>query len=87
MCDSTIPESLGLQDNDLSGTLPFEIGFLVHLESFEFYENKLTGMIPSEIGLLERLSKKAIKIPPTCLDAILTELSMFSYRSTIGKGK
>jgi len=41
-----------LNNNDLTGTIPSEIGLLIELENFSLYHNDLTGTIPTEVGLL-----------------------------------
>jgi len=41
--------------NGLTGTLPPEIGELVHLENFDQFRNDIGGSIPSEIGNLKKL--------------------------------
>jgi len=47
---------LDLAKQDLIGTIPSEIGFLVNLEYVLLDENELSGPIPSEIGLLTMLN-------------------------------
>ena len=44
-----------LDDVNLSGSLPPEIGLLDRLEGLFLYNNDLTGSIPSELGRLHRL--------------------------------
>ncbi|MDE2728366.1 MAG: Ig-like domain-containing protein [Gemmatimonadota bacterium] len=44
-----------LNDENLSGSLPAEIGLLDRLEGLFLYNNELTGSIPSELGRLHRL--------------------------------
>ncbi len=48
--------SLVLANNQLSGTLPSELGDLVHLTEMFLEENQLTGSIPPELGNLTNLS-------------------------------
>ena len=48
---------LVLDDNNLSGTLPPELGDLTHLRRLVLDENELTGPIPPELGKLGRLTK------------------------------
>lgn len=52
--DSVI--EIDLVDNQLSGTLPFELGNLSNLDWLQLYGNQLTGSIPSEIGSLNNLT-------------------------------
>eukprot|EP00533_Pseudo-nitzschia_delicatissima_P004719 CAMPEP_0116095296 /NCGR_PEP_ID=MMETSP0327-20121206/9587_1 /TAXON_ID=44447 /ORGANISM="Pseudo-nitzschia delicatissima, Strain B596" /LENGTH=77 /DNA_ID=CAMNT_0003586953 /DNA_START=339 /DNA_END=572 /DNA_ORIENTATION=- len=42
-------------DNQLTGTIPTEIGLLTSLTGLYLVYNDLTGNIPSEIGLLKNL--------------------------------
>ena len=46
---------LWLDENNLSGTIPAEIGQLESLEHLNLWGNQLTGSIPSEIGNLKML--------------------------------
>ena len=47
--------TLSLQDNQLTGEIPPEIGNLTHLTGLLLYDNQLTGTIPTEIGNLTNL--------------------------------
>jgi len=44
-----------LQRNQLSGSLPAEIGTLTHLQWLYLYNNQLSGSIPAALGNLNRL--------------------------------
>ena len=46
---------LALSQNDVTGSLPPEIGQLTHLRYLNFHHNELTGSIPPEIAQLTRL--------------------------------
>ena len=46
---------LGLYDNQLSGSIPSELGDLTNLESLSLQDNQLTGPIPEELGKLAEL--------------------------------
>ena len=48
---------LSLSSNQLTGSIPPEIGNLTNLTSLGLYENQLTGSIPSEIGNLTNLTR------------------------------
>ncbi|XP_020203128.1 receptor-like protein EIX1 [Cajanus cajan] len=48
-------KSIDLSSNDLTGTIPKEIGYLVGLVSLNLSRNKLDGEIPTEIGNLSWL--------------------------------
>ena len=48
---------LSLSDNDLSGTLPPELGDLTHLRQLVLDENQLSGSIPPELGDLPQLRR------------------------------
>lgn len=54
--DSCDVLSIDLYGNNLTGTLPSEIGNLVQLDTLILTNNNLTGSIPSEISELENLS-------------------------------
>jgi Leucine-rich repeat (LRR) protein len=46
---------LVLSNNQLTGSIPSEIGYLTNLIILDLYTNQLTGSIPSEIGNLTNL--------------------------------
>ncbi len=48
---------LRLTDNNLSGTLPPELGNLTHLRQLDLEDNQLTGPIPPELGDLPELRR------------------------------
>lgn len=48
--------SLDLNNNDLKGQFPVEIGILTGLTYLDFYGNELSGIIPVEIGNLTNLT-------------------------------
>ena len=52
---SAAGSALNLPDNGLSGTIPPEVGDLVHLRELDLSNNGLTGSIPPELGKLFRL--------------------------------
>eukprot|EP00797_Seminavis_robusta_P018823 Sro2829_g338080.1 Leucine Rich Repeat (496) ;mRNA; r:522-2180 len=47
---------LELRENELSSSIPTEIGFLTALKEFYLYDCSLTGTIPSEIALLSNMT-------------------------------
>jgi hypothetical protein len=50
--------ALALENGNLSGTIPSELGRLTNLELLVLFDNKLEGTIPSELGLIaDNLSK------------------------------
>ena len=49
-------EELRLNDDNLSGLIPVEIGLLTQITALYLHDNKLTGSLPSELGLLTKLS-------------------------------
>ena len=48
---------LSLRDNQLTGSIPYELGYLANLESITVSNNRLTGMIPAELGNLTNLNR------------------------------
>ncbi|MYD08112.1 MAG: S8 family serine peptidase, partial [Acidimicrobiaceae bacterium] len=48
---------LTLSDNQLTGTLPSELGNLASLEGLNLYNNDLTGSIPASLGNLAKLEE------------------------------
>ncbi len=47
--------SIDLSDNNLSGTIPTELGDLTSLQTLSLYSNSLSGTIPTELGDLTSL--------------------------------
>jgi len=47
---------IGLSNNNLTGTIPSEIGDFEYLTDLSLWNNNLTGVIPPEIGLLSNLT-------------------------------
>ena len=46
---------LDLRDNQLSGSIPSELGNLDNLQALGLHDNQLSGSIPSELGNLDNL--------------------------------
>ena len=55
-CENDSVTRLSLSYNQLTGTIPAEIGNLTNLTILSFYNNQLTGTIPTEIGNLTNLT-------------------------------
>ena len=79
---------LYLSDNNLSGTLPAELGSLTALQNLELIGNNLTGPLPAELGNLVNLKvltleKNAGLSGPLPLELTnLTNLSQFRFHDT-----
>ena len=56
---------LDLYDNQLTGTLPTELGKLTKLEELYLHNNQLTGTIPTQLGNLANLRDAASQQQPT----------------------
>lgn len=52
-CDAGHVVQLSLENNQLSGTIPSELGNLLELKWLYFQENQLSGTIPSTLGNLD----------------------------------
>ena len=60
-----------LSENELSGTIPNEIGNLAYLSSFYVNENQITGELPSELGLC--LGLEYLQLQNNQLEGIIPE--------------
>ena len=54
-------EFLELENNDLEGPIPRELGQLEQLRTLRLYANRLRGSIPRELGQLQRLEHLMLK--------------------------
>jgi hypothetical protein len=63
-----------LYNNNLTGTIPTELGLLTNLMNLDLEDNCLTGVVPSELGDLPSLD--------SCL--LLPNKVRFVYASTWG---
>ena len=80
---------LDLRNNQLTGPIPPEIGYLTNLTLLYLYENQLTGSIPSEIGNLTNLTYLKLssnqltgEIPESICDLNLNWSSSSSFNIT-----
>ena len=48
---------IGLNENQLNGEIPEELGNLSNLSELYLYENQLSGEIPEELGNLSNLTE------------------------------
>ena len=55
---------LDLRDNQLSGSIPSELGNLANLEGLWLDGNQLSGSIPSELGNLDNLERLGLHRQP-----------------------
>ena len=67
-CDRGLVAELNLPDDNLSGTIPSELGDLRRLVYLDLYSNQLSGSVPVELGNLANL---------TVLDLSYNQLSGF----------
>ena len=64
-------KELKMENNNLRGSMPTEIGLLSSLEGLFFLRNKIQGTIPSEIGQLSKLS--FLKVTSNSLSGAIPE--------------
>ena len=55
VCTGDSVTALSLYDNQLTGSIPAELGNLTNLQYLSLYDNQLTGSIPAELGNLTNL--------------------------------
>jgi hypothetical protein len=92
LCNATVVESypmvvrIDMQDNNLHGQLPTELGLLSNLQYLILRENQLSGHIPSELGKLRRLQdfsvRKFATISSSELDTITSSGSFLQFISS-----
>ena len=80
---------LYLHNNQLSGSIPKELGNLTNLEVLRLYGNELSGSIPTELGNLVNLTELNLggnQLSGTLPQSLtmLTKLEKFSFWSTGG---
>lgn len=56
-CEDGHVHSLTMNDNDMSGVLPTEIGALEHIQVITLYFNQIGGELPPSLGNLTQLEK------------------------------
>ena len=75
-----------MHDNQLTGTIPPELGQLTSLVGFELHNNQLTGGVPSELGNLTAMRSLQLQnnrgmagpLPLSLTGVSLTSLSLDS---------
>ena len=67
--------TLELHDNNLSGTLPAELGNLTALQSLNLSANSLTGALPAEVGNLVNLQRLVLINNPDLSGPLPQELT------------
>ncbi len=63
---------IAMVSNQLSGTIPSELGNLTNLQTLHLYDNQLSGAIPTEFGNLANL--KWLRLDANELSGAITEL-------------
>ncbi|MBO1347718.1 MAG: putative Ig domain-containing protein [Hormoscilla sp. GUM202] len=56
--------AIELNKNDLSGTIPTELGDLSHLQKLRLQNNSLSGTVPEELDSLSNLQSFSLENPP-----------------------
>lgn len=71
-CDDV--ESLNLDSNLCSGTLPTELGSVLNFVDLRLGSNFFSGPVPSEIGLLANLTNLELQFNPDLTGTIPAEI-------------
>mmetsp|Transcript_15459 Transcript_15459/g.31725 ORF Transcript_15459/g.31725 Transcript_15459/m.31725 type:complete len:93 (-) Transcript_15459:700-978(-) len=78
-------EEFVLENNDVSGSIPTEIGYLTSLKLLNLRGNSFTGEIPSEIGQLTNLREILLGTSPFPLMYCLTLCSDWREHFTLNE--
>lgn len=71
VCTAANVTSLSLPDNNLTGTLPTELGNLTSLTTLDLSENSISGTIPPQIGRLASLT--SLNLSSNQLDGVIPQ--------------
>jgi len=74
---TSLLEIVSLNDNNIKGTIPPEIGQLQHLEYLNLSNNNIKGTIPSELALLTNLKVLLLEGNPRLDNSVPTVLQTF----------
>jgi Leucine-rich repeat (LRR) protein len=78
--------------NDLGGSIPADIGELVHLKYFYGYQNRFTGKLPASMSKLTKLEylslrsnelEGSIEVLSSCTQLVNVELQVLCYTQAI----
>jgi Leucine-rich repeat (LRR) protein len=83
--------ALERSNNNLQGTIPWQLSYLSQLETLNLFANMLSGTIPAELGRLSRLKFLELEdnflvgtIPPALGNLLQLQFIMFQSNSLIG---
>jgi hypothetical protein len=70
---------LDLSENQLSGSIPPELGNLANLQRLDLSENQLSGSIPPELGNLANMEAERLCLSCNQLDTNVTDPDLLAF--------